>query len=64
MIREIIEKLFWNYQEKDNWAMKMNEPITIKKLTKEEAQIFFNETKTRKNEEKRRKRIYGYVLCN
>lgn len=40
MIRKIIEKLFWHYQEKENWKMKMNEPIAIKKLTKEEAQIF------------------------
>ncbi len=33
MIRKIIEKLFWHYQEKENWKMKMNEPIAIKKLT-------------------------------
>lgn len=38
MIRKLVEKLFWRYQEKDNWRMKMNEPIAIKKLTKEEAQ--------------------------
>ena len=38
MIRKIVEKLFWYYQEKDNWKMKMNEPIAIVKLTKEEAQ--------------------------
>lgn len=37
MIRRLVEKLFWRYQEKDNWQMKMNEPIAIKKLTKEEA---------------------------
>lgn len=48
MIRKIIEKLFWHYQEKENWKMKMNEPIAIKKLTKEEAQDFFNETKSQK----------------
>ena len=38
MIRKLVEKLFWRYQEKDNWRMKMNEPIAIKKLTKEDAQ--------------------------
>ena len=38
MIRKLVEKLFWRYQERDNWRMKMNEPIAIKKLTKEEAQ--------------------------
>lgn len=43
MLRKIIEKLFWHYQEKDNWNMKMNEPIAIKKLTKEEAQKYLLE---------------------
>lgn len=38
MLRKIIEKLFWNHQEKENWRMKMDEPIKIKKLTKEEAE--------------------------
>lgn len=38
MLRKIIEKLFWHYQEKDNWRMKMNEPIAIKKISEEEAQ--------------------------
>ena len=38
MIRKLIEWLFWRYQEKDNWKMKMNEPIAIQKLTKEETQ--------------------------
>ncbi len=37
MLKKIVEKLFWYYQEKENWKMKMNEPIAIKKLTKEEA---------------------------
>ena len=37
MIRKIIDKLFWHYQENENWKMKMNEPIAIRKLTKEEA---------------------------
>ena len=38
MIRKIVEKLFWHYQEKDNWKMKMNEPIAIRKLSPEEVQ--------------------------
>ena len=43
MLRKIIEKLFWHYQEKENWQMKMNEPIAIKKLTKEEADRILRE---------------------
>ena len=50
MIRKIIEKLFWHYQEKENWKMKMNEPIAIKKLTKEEAQNFLMEQRAKKNQ--------------
>ncbi len=38
MIRKLIESLFWRYQEKDNWKMKMNEPIAIRKLSPEEVQ--------------------------
>ncbi len=38
MIRKIIERLFWHYQEKENWKMKMNEPIAIRKLSPEEVQ--------------------------
>ena len=38
MLRKIIEALYWRYQEQDNWKMKMNEPIKIKKLTEEEVQ--------------------------
>lgn len=38
MIRKIVEILFWHYQEKENWKMKMNEPIAIRKLTKGEVQ--------------------------
>lgn len=48
MIRKIIEKLFWHYQEKENWKMKMNEPIAIKKLTKEEAQDFLMKQRAEK----------------
>ena len=49
MIRKIVEKLFWHYQEKDNWEMKMNEPIAIKKLTKEEAQKFLLEQRLKRS---------------
>ena len=45
MIKKLIEKLFWYYQEKENWKMKMNEPIKIRKLTKEEAQKILLERK-------------------
>lgn len=38
MLRKIIEKLFWHYQEKENWKMKMDEPIKIVKISEEEAQ--------------------------
>ena len=43
MIRKIVEMLYWHYQEKDNWKMKMNEPVAIQKLTKEEAEKFLLE---------------------
>lgn len=43
MLRKIIEKLFWNHQEKENWRMKMNKPIKIKKLTREEADRILEE---------------------
>lgn len=49
MIRKIVEKLYWHYQEKDNWLMKMNEPIAIKKLTKEEAQNYIMEKRLQKD---------------
>ncbi len=45
MIRKLIEMLFWHYQEKDNWAMKMNEPIAIRKLSPEEAQKILSKKK-------------------
>lgn len=41
MLRKIVEKLFWHYQEKENW--KMDEPIKIKKLTREEAEKILEE---------------------
>lgn len=47
MLRKIIEKLFWHYQEKENWRMKMNEPIAIKKLTREEAERILRERRRR-----------------
>lgn len=47
MLRKIIEKLFWRYQERKNWRMKMNEPIAIKKLTKEEAEKILRERRKR-----------------
>ena len=43
MLRKIIEKLFWHYQEKENWQMKMDEPIAIKKLSREEAEKILRE---------------------
>lgn len=45
IIRKLVEKLFWYYQEKENWEMKMNEPIAIRKLTKEEVQKIILEKK-------------------
>ncbi len=38
MIGKLMETLFWRYQEKENWKMKMNEPIAIRKLSPEEVQ--------------------------
>lgn len=43
MLRKIIEKLFWHYQERKNWQMKMDEPIAIKKLSREEAEKILEE---------------------
>jgi len=51
MLRKIIEKIFWHYQEKENWRMKMDEPIAIKKLTQEEAEKILEER--RKKDERR-----------
>ena len=48
MLRKIIEKIFWHYQEKENWRMKMNEPIKIKKISAEEAERILRER--RKND--------------
>ncbi len=36
LIRKIVEKLYWKYQEEDNWRMKMNEPIVMHPISKEE----------------------------
>lgn len=49
MLRKIVEKLFWHYQEKENWRMKMNEPIKIKKISAEEADRILRERR-RKDE--------------
>ena len=48
MLRKIVEKLFWHYQEKENWQMKMDEPIKIKKLTREEADKILDERRHEK----------------
>ena len=47
MLRKFIEKLFWHYQEKDNWRMKMNEPIKIVKTSAEEAEKILMERRKR-----------------
>lgn len=47
MLRKFIEKLFWHYQEKKNWKMKMSEPIAIKKLSREEAERILEERRKR-----------------
>lgn len=47
MLRKIVEKLFWRYQEKENWRMKMNEPIKIKKISAEEAEKILEERRMR-----------------
>lgn len=51
MLRKIVEKLFWHYQEKENWKMKMDEPIKIRKISAEEAEKILEER--RKKNEKR-----------
>lgn len=43
MLRKLIEKIYWHYQEKDNWRMKMNEPIKIVKISAEEAEKILEE---------------------
>jgi hypothetical protein len=37
MIKKIIEALYWHYQEKENWDMKMNEPVASRIISHEEA---------------------------
>jgi hypothetical protein len=49
MIRKIREWLFWRQQEKENWKMKMNEPIAIRKLSKEEVQQILQARRLRKS---------------
>ena len=43
MLRKIIEKIYWSCHERKNWQMKMNEPIKIKKLTRDEAERILEE---------------------
>ena len=50
MIKKIIETLFWHYQEKENWKMKMNEPIAIRKLSPEEVQEILRKRKQENNQ--------------
>lgn len=47
MLRKFIEKIFWHYQEKDNWRMKMSEPIKIVKISAEEAEKILRERRKR-----------------
>lgn len=49
MLRKIIEKLFWYYQEKENWRMKMDEPIKIRKISEDEAQKILADRRQEKN---------------
>ena len=47
MLRKIIKKIYWSCQEKKNWKMKMDEPIAIKKLTREEAEKILEERRSK-----------------
>lgn len=47
MLRKIIEKIYWSCQERKNWRMKMNEPIAIKKISREEAEKILRERRKR-----------------
>lgn len=47
MLRKLIEKIYWHYQEKENWKMKMDEPIKIKKISAEEAEKILRERRKR-----------------
>ncbi|MCR4868845.1 MAG: hypothetical protein K5889_05105 [Lachnospiraceae bacterium] len=49
LVRRIVEHLFWKFQEEDNWNMKMNEPIAIRKLSKEEVQKILQARRLRKS---------------
>ena len=48
MLRKLIEKLFWYYHEKENWRMKMDEPIKIVKISEDEAQKILDERRREK----------------
>ncbi len=50
MIGKLVETLFWRYQEKENWKMKMNEPIAIRKLSPEEVQEILLNRRQKKNQ--------------
>jgi hypothetical protein len=47
MIRKIIEALFWHYQEKKNWDMKMNEPVASRIVSHEEAVKILEERRSK-----------------
>lgn len=47
MLRKFIEKIFWDYQERKNWRMKMDEPIKIVKISEEEAEKILEERRKR-----------------
>lgn len=47
MLRKIVEKIFWCYQEKKNWKIKMDEPIKIVKISAEEAEKILEERRKR-----------------
>lgn len=38
MLKWLVTKLFWYYQGKENWEMKMEQPSGIRDLTPEEYQ--------------------------
>ncbi len=36
LIRNLVDHLYWKYQEEDNWNMKMNEPISMHVISEDE----------------------------